>query len=130
MEALIAPSSLKIFRERGIDVERTFTNIKIKGKKRNAEFDVVLGNGREIVIIEVKTTMNVEKVNEFLEKLSRIREYFPEYSEKQIYGAVAGIKYEENSDKYAYRNGLFVIVNSGEGLIKIANSRKFKPAAF
>lgn len=130
MEALILPSCLKLFKLRGIDIQRTYSNVKIQGKKLDAEFDIVLANGKEVVIVEVKTTMTPNYVDEFLEKMLNIRTYFPEFKEKIIYGAVAGIKYENASDKYAYKNGLFVLINSGENIIKIANKKQFEPKEF
>jgi hypothetical protein len=131
MEALIEPSCLKLFKDRKIDIKRSYTNVKIEqdnGEK--TEFDIVLANGREVVIIEVKTTMTVEKVKEFIEKMQNIREWFPDYTDKTIYAGIAGVRYEENSDRYAYRQGLFVLKNAGEGIITIANSPDFNPKPF
>jgi len=42
---------------------------------------------------------------------------------------VGGIAIDEESDKYAYKKGLFVIVESGEN-VKILNDKKFKPAVW
>ena len=44
----------------------------------------------------------------------------------RVYGAIAGIEFEEGSDRYAYKQGLFVL-KFKEGIIKIANDKKFKP---
>jgi hypothetical protein len=131
IESIVKPSCFKLFRERNIDIERTYTNVEVfKKKEKIAEFDIVLANGEEVVIVEVKTTMTVEKVNDFLKELKDIHSYFPDYKEKTIYGAVAAIRYNEESDIYAYRKGLFVLVNSGKGMIKIANNLKFRPKKF
>ncbi len=130
MEALITPSCLKLFKDRGIDIKRTYSNIEIESDELSGEFDIVLANGEQVVVIEVKTTLKTNIVDEFLEKMKRIKEYLPEHRDKTVYGAVAAIKYDENSDKYAYRKGLFVIKNSGEGLLKIANNKNFKPLEF
>ncbi|RMD72966.1 MAG: DUF3782 domain-containing protein, partial [Cyanobacteria bacterium J149] len=54
------------------------------------------------------------------------KEFFPEYSQKQVYGAVAGIEIEEGADKYAYRQGLFVLTQSGENVV-IVNGAEFQP---
>mgnify|MGYP000458341818 CR=1 FL=1 len=130
MEALITPSCLKLFKDRGIDIKRTYSNVEIESEELSGEFDIVLANGTQVVIVEVKTTFRAVFVDEFLEKMQRIREFLPEHANKTIYGAIAAIKYDENSDRYAYRKGLFVIKNSGEGLLKIANSKKFEPVEF
>ena len=130
MEALITPSCLKLFKERGLDISRTYTNVKVETNELEGEFDIVLADGNEVVIVEVKTTMTSGYVNDFLEKMARIREYLPEHKEKTIFGAVAAIKYENASDKYAYKNGLFVLINKGEDIIKIANKQGFVPRSF
>jgi hypothetical protein len=39
---------------------------------------------------------------------------------------VAGIEIEEGADKYAYRQGLFVLAQSGES-VAILNSADFQP---
>ena len=50
---------------------------------------------------------------------------FPEYNDKQLYGAVAGIEIEQGADKYAYRQGLFVLDQSGENVV-ILNNEQFQ----
>ncbi len=130
MEALVEPACLKLFKGRNIDVTRTYKNVKIKNNQVDAEFDVVLANGTEVVVVEVKTDMSIEKVNHFINQLAVFRTYMPEYADKKLYGAVAGIKYSEESDKYAYRQGLFVLRNSGDYVLEIANSEGFEPKLF
>ncbi|MFW6350788.1 MAG: hypothetical protein ACOC2E_00235 [Bacteroidota bacterium] len=130
MEALITPSCLRLFRARGIDISRIYTNVKVERKELEAEFDIVMANGSEVVIVEVKTTFTTSYVDDLLEKMTRIREYLPEHKDKIIYGAVAAIKYDSSSDKYAYKKGLFVLVNSGENILKIANKNDFSPREF
>jgi hypothetical protein len=82
------------------------------------------GTKHSVIVVEVKTTLKVEDVNDFIiEKLSRFFEFFPKYKgpdsrdpakrEMKLYGAVAGIKIEESADRYAYRKGLFVLTLSG-----------------
>ena len=96
----------------------------LRGK--NAEFDIFLENDAELVVIEVKTTVKKEDVDYFLEKLMRFKEWFPRYMRYKVYGAVAGISFEEGVDRYAYRCGLFVLRSEG-GIICIANDPKFRP---
>jgi hypothetical protein len=58
--------------------------------------------------------------------LKQFRQFFPEYSQKQLYGAVAGIEIEEGANKYAYRQGLFVLAQAGEA-VSILNNPDFEP---
>jgi hypothetical protein len=50
----------------------------------------------------------------------------PEYADRKVIGAVAGIVIDEDADKFAYRNGLFVMAQSGEA-VKILNDEQFRP---
>ena len=128
VEALVEPGAVNLFRERGIDVYYTARRIEVEDEKRRkiAEYDIVLVNDKEVVVIEVKTTVKKEDVDYFLEKLSKIKEYLRDLKHRKVYGAVAGISFEEGGDRYAYRSGLFVLKSEG-GMIRIANDLKFKP---
>ncbi|MCA2621190.1 MAG: hypothetical protein IM492_06350, partial [Microcystis sp. M040S2] len=53
-------------------------------------------------------------------------EAFPHYKNYQAYGAVAGIEIDEGVDRYAYKQGLFVIKPSGE-TVEIINNSGFEP---
>ena len=76
--------------------------------------------------MEVKSSLGVNDINELIENLTEFRTFFPEYSQKQLYGAVAGSEIEEGADKYAYRQGLFVLAQAGE-TVSILNNPDFEP---
>ena len=128
VEALVEPGVVNLFRERGIEVRYTARRIEVEDEagRKIAEFDLLLVNEEEAVVIEVKTTVKKEDVNYFLEKLSKIKEYLRDLKHRKVYGAVAGISFEEGVDRYAYHSGLFVLKSEG-GMIRIANDLKFKP---
>lgn len=131
VEAIVRPASLKLFRERGIDVSRVQENTVIErdGIKK-AEYDAILTNGSEVVIIEVKTTLRKKDITYFTQKLHEVKSYFPEYENKKVYGAMACISSDREADLLAVKNGLFLIKSSGEGVVKISNSKDFKPKSF
>jgi hypothetical protein len=128
IEALVEPGAVNLFRQRGINVRYSSRRIELEDEKgrKIAEFDIFLENDTELVVIEVKTTVKKEDVDYFLEKLMHFKEWFPRYRRYKVYGAVAGISFEEGVDRYAYRCGLFVLKSEG-GLICIANDPKFRP---
>ena len=76
--------------------------------------------------MEVKSSLGVNDINELIEDLAQFRTFFPEYSQKQLYGAVAGSEIEEGADKYAYRQGLFALAQAGE-TVSILNNSDFQP---
>ncbi|MBC6418923.1 MAG: hypothetical protein GDA44_09120, partial [Prochloron sp. SP5CPC1] len=57
------------------------------------------------------------------------KEAFPAYKNYKIHGAVAAIGVTKEVARYAYRQGLFVIVQSGE-TVEIANDEIFQPKSW
>ena len=129
IESLVEGNLAKLLRERGIDVRGTRQRVKSWYDNKEIEIDLLAINGKEVVAVEVKTTLRIEDVNDFIEDLKVFRKAFPEYKDKIIYGAVAFLTANEESDKYAYRKGLFVIKATGESA-KILNDKKFKPKSW
>jgi hypothetical protein len=86
-------------------------------------------NENHVLVVEVKSSLGVEDVKQLREDLGQFRQFFPEYSQKQLYGAVAGIEIEEGADKYAYRQGLFVLAQAGEA-VAILNASDFEPKSW
>jgi hypothetical protein len=78
------------------------------------------------ILIEVKSRLTPEDVNDHLERLEKFKPLFPEYKDKQVFGAVAGMVITEDVEKHAYRQGFFVIGQRGENAV-ILNDEKFKP---
>jgi hypothetical protein len=124
IESLVEGKLVQILQERGIDVERTLTNLR--DEKREMEFDILAINGTEVVVVEVKTTLKNDDVVYFIEKLKRFRRSYREYYDKQLLGAVAFLKSETNVVKYAEDSGLFTIKATGDSA-KIVNKNSFVP---
>jgi len=125
VEGLIAPSTIFMFKERGIEVEKIYQRVKAHKDGKEMEIDILAINKEYAVLIEAKSTLGIEDVNEHIERLKAFKKFFPEYSARKVIGAVAGIVIEE-ADKFAYRQGLFVIGQTGE-TVKILNDKTFKP---
>ncbi len=80
-------------------------------------------NQGSVLAVEVKSSLSLTDVNEFILDLERFRDFFPEYAAVQLYGAVAGIGIESEADRYAYRQGLFVLAQSGETVVLLNNDQ-------
>ena len=130
IEALIEPACIKLFQNRGIEISQTLPNAKARQGGRHMECDVLLVNNTEIVVIEVKTTFQAKYVKQFIQQLKEFKTFFPQYSNYKVYGAIAAIKFNKDVDNHAYRNGLFVMKNTGEGIFSITNDKEFKPQVF
>ncbi|GBF80201.1 DUF3782 domain-containing protein [Aphanothece sacrum] len=126
VENMVAPACETIFLKRGIPVHQVSQRVKKRLNGQTLEIDVLVANENHILVVEVKSSLGVNDVKELIEDLGNFRQFFPEYNQKQLYGAVAGIEIEEGADKYAYRQGLFVLAQAGE-TVSISNNLDFQP---
>lgn len=126
VENMVAPACETLFISRGISVHRVSQRVKQKLAHKTLEIDVLVTNEDKVLAVEVKSSLGVDDIKEFIKDLAEFKQFFPEYSEKQLYGAVAGIEIEKGADKYAYKQGLFVLTQSGE-TVTILNGDDFQP---
>jgi len=126
VENMVAPACETLFLKRGIPVHQVSQRMKKRLNGQTLEIDVLVTNENHVLVVEVKSSLGVNDVKDLMDDLNQFREFFPEYSQKQLYGAVAGIEIEEGADKYAYRQGLFVLAQAGE-TVSILNNPDFEP---
>jgi len=129
VEELVEPAVLRLFQARGIDVKEVHPRVRTKRQGVAMEIDILAVDDTELVLVECKSRLSKDDVDEFVEKLHRFKISFPHYENYRAYGAVAGIEINEGIDRYAYRQGLFVIKPSGEG-VAIVNDETFRPLAY
>ena len=130
MEALVEGDLIKLLRERGIETDHTVSSLKSSNGPRRWEIDIIAANGDEVVAVEVKTTLKVRQVADFIETLKVFPDEAPTvYRGKRVYGAVAYLKADEAADVYAERQGLYVIRATGSSA-SITNQQDFKPRTF
>lgn len=125
IESLVEGDIVRLFNAKGILVERISTRVKGRKNGEDYEFDIVAHNGAEIVIVEVKTTLRVKDVKKFIKKLERVKEWIPDYKKYKIYGSMAYLKADEQSDTYSEAQGLWVIRATGDSS-SIINKETFK----
>jgi len=128
-EGFVRPAVVKLFRERGIEVHKVTRKIEANNPQLNlaTEIDLLVINGESCVLVEVKSNVSIDDVNEHIERMAKFKPLFPEYADKKAFGAMAGMMISENVAKYAYRKGFFVIAQQGD-LAVILNDSKFQPA--
>ncbi len=134
VESLVEGDLVGLLNRRGIGVNYTLSRLNASyalgdGRCREKEFDIVAVNGEEVVVVEVKTTLRSNDVKRFVDAMRDIARYVPDYGSKTVYGAVAYIRCESKSDKYAARQGLYVIRATGDSA-SIVNAEGFRPVPF
>ncbi len=129
VENMVEPAVLRMFQERGIDIQTTYRRAKSTRPAAPMEIDILAVDGDVAVAIEVKSRLAQQDVDDFCEKLKKFKLAFPEQASHQVYGAVAAIEFVQDVDRYAYRKGLFVIRQCGDS-VEMANDHSFQPRAW
>ena len=129
MEALVKGDLIKLLNAKNIEVNGLAreTSRKLGGKEY--EFDIIAVNGDAIVAVEVKTTLRLEDVGHFVNKLEVFKNIFTEYKDKEIYGAVAYLKANHGSARNAEKQGLYVIEAVGSSS-RMINTEGFRAKKF
>ena len=112
--------------ERGIKVDRVIANTK----NEHANFNIIVINNKEVVVVEVKATLDPSDVEEFQEDMEHFKEWWPDFSRgKRVYGAMAFLmRANRQADSLAQKKGFFVIEAVEDVLIQ--NKKGFKPQVF
>ncbi len=129
MENLVKGDLVPLLEERGIVVESTHQRHRGKRNGERFEFDIVAVSRSDVVVVQVRTTLRLEDVTEFLTKLPKFTDFAHEYRGRRILGAVAYLKSDGAVTTYAERKGLFVIRATGSSA-SIVNALDFEPRSF
>ena len=108
--------------------------VKMSGDRVVGEYDLVIANGSELMVVEVKRVLRADEVRKFAAgPLAKFRARFPEIAgDRAIYGALAfsleedNIKAREEALKAAQDAGLLLIRAVGKTGLKILNPRREK----
>ncbi len=129
METLVEGDLIKLLNERGIKVHQTSTRIKGTYQGKHFEFDIIAENGDDIVVVEVKTTLKTDDVQDFIDNLKEFKKIMPRYSNNNVIGAVAYLKEDSKASEMAQNKGLLVIRATGSSA-SIVNPIDFLPKAW
>ncbi len=104
------------------------TNLKRKHKKSGieAEYDIILYNTSKVLIIEVKYNFKEKYLSRFYKNLKNFKLLFPEYKNRELYGAVAGLSFEESALEEAKKYGFYILTQDNKNL-KLLNELGFEP---
>jgi hypothetical protein len=131
VEYLIKPAVVKLFQERGIEVHKVARDIKANNPKLGlaTQIDLLVINTDTCILIEIKSHLSVDDINEHVERMEKFKPLFPEYKNSRVLGAVSGMVMSDEVARYGYKKGFFVIGQKGETAV-ILNDDKFKPTVW
>jgi hypothetical protein len=129
VEWQVRPAAIRLLQERNIEVHELASEVSVQRDGEGLEIDLLAINTSQAVLIEVKSKLSQTDVDEHLERLAKFKRLMPRYQDVSALGAVAAMVIPTDVARYAYRQGLFVIAQSGDHLV-ILNDPAFVPKAW
>ncbi|MDR0443312.1 MAG: hypothetical protein LBH44_07910 [Treponema sp.] len=117
VEYMVAPNLCEKFREFGFNFLQCNSGTRVNDYDNNIHFeiDVKLENGDKAMLVEVKTKLTTEHINNHIERIEKMRKYADLHGDKRSFlGAVAGVVMTADVKDYALKQGFFVVEPSGE----------------
>jgi hypothetical protein len=131
VEDLVAPSLPDILKQsvKCPDEQDVLVNVRVRRRHPThpgemLEIDAMADCGSYVLVNETKSQLTPEKVKGFLGKLTRIRDYFPEYKGHIVLGCMSSLFVEASLVEYASRQGLLVVATTA-GLMTLQNPPGF-----
>jgi len=118
-EYTMAPKLREKFIEFGYTFPKAERNVSIRDYINNIflEIDVMLENGDNAMLVEIKTKLTVERINNHMKRLEKMRRYADLHGDKRMFlGAVAGVVVTDEERKHALDQGLYLIEPAGQDL--------------
>jgi hypothetical protein len=119
VEHIVLPNIMEKVKPLGFGFEHIRPRYEFTDKdfRPVAEADVLLINGKYLMVIEVKTVLKVKDVDNHVKRLETIRRHAcAPYESRSFLGAVAGAVVDVAVKTYAHKKGLYVAEQSGDTL--------------
>jgi hypothetical protein len=99
IEDMVAPNARRIASEifpsdPVLRLTQRFRQIHPSDRGRMMEIDLLAAGQRHLMVVEAKRRLNPDKIREFMEKVSSIPEFMPEYAEHKLVPVVASVTIE------------------------------------
>jgi hypothetical protein len=109
----------------GVKYDLIISNMKCEGKGDEAEFDIVLVNGKSVAIIEVKNRIHPDFVEKMAkDRVDKFRKYFKVYERHKAYLGIAGFSFSKKVLEKARECGIGIIKQVGNSIEIDANKLK------
>ena len=107
----------------GKEYDVLIPNFTIKSKHTTDEYDILLVNGNELAMIEVKYKVHPNDVKSLERKIKNLKA-LPQYKNYTIYAGVAGFTVPDSVIDSANKEGYFVLQRKGDVIETYAGALK------
>ena len=87
---------------------------RLDDRKRKDEFDIIMLNEKNAVIVETKYKAHESDIDEVIEKAESFRYWYPEHKDHKIYLCLASLRFEDNIIGKARKKGIAIIQQLGD----------------
>jgi hypothetical protein len=113
----LTPDLRRKFKKFGFAFGKISRKLEWENEEHNflMEFDALLENGTQAMVVEVKVKLDKKDVDEQINRMEKVRCYANLYNDtRQFYCAMATMSAKKEVIKYALENGFYLIMPSGE----------------
>ena len=111
-EGMAFPSMKRILRER-FKMENIAPTVEARKNGESIELDVLAYSNedmKEVYVVEVKSRLKEEHIQEMIKALKRFPHFFPEHKDKALYGILAAVDVSDQMKKRVLDAGLYLAV--------------------
>ena len=99
----------------GIEYDELNKNMHKRTKKAQGEFDIVLINGKDIAIIEIKYKAHNDDLEDLIDrKYANFKLLYPQYANYTHHLGLASFYIDEDLKQKALKNNVFILQRKGE----------------
>jgi hypothetical protein len=130
-EGMAYPSMKKILTEE-FHMSFVAPSVLRRQNGRALELDVLAYSNAgisEAYVVEVKSHLRPEAIEQIKGTLRQFREFFPEHADKKVYGILAGVHIPEGLREKVLSEGIY-LAKIHDGQFELEVPRNFEPRAF
>jgi hypothetical protein len=130
-EGLALPSMEKILRQR-FGVDTVGPSVRVSRNGKHLEIDVLAYANGELnaaYVVEVKSHLREENIQQLLDILEHFAEWFPEHRDKKLYGILAAVHIPEALRQRVLEQGLY-LARIHDDLFELQVPDNFQPQRF
>ncbi len=125
----VRPAVVRLLQEQGIDAYEFCHGSSAWRGDEAIDIDLLVANTTDAILVEVKSKLTQTDIDEHLQRLGKFKRLMPRYGDVRAMGAVAAMVVPDEVARYAYRQGLFVLAQSGDSVV-ILNDAQFQPQSW
>jgi hypothetical protein len=133
VEVMVEGGIVCKFRALGYPFTQCSRRVEFENKELgiSGEIDLFLENGDCALAVEVKTNCSVRDIQDQMKRMEKFRQYADARNDKrQFFAAVGGGVIRKTVQEYALKQGIYVIIQSGDAVEIAALPKGFKPKSW